>query len=112
AQRERLLTEAAEKLKNAQDALAKSSEEKLILEGQLASLRRQKSGDIYRGDDEAALVDGTIIGTNNADHQAFISIGNRQKVILGMTFAVYSDKSQIRPDAEGNYPRGKATLEV
>jgi hypothetical protein len=32
--------------------------------------------------------------------------------VLGMTFSVYSDKSQIRPDADGNYPRGKATLEV
>jgi hypothetical protein len=112
AQRERMLTEAAEKLKNTQDALAKSQEEKLILEGQLAQLRRRNSADIYRGDDEAALVDGTIIGTNNAERQAFVSIGNRQKVILGMTFSVYSDKSQIRPDAEGNYPRGKAMLEV
>lgn len=112
AQRERLLSEAAERLKNAQDSLAKAQEEKLILEGQLASLRNRNRGDLYRGDDEAALVDGTVIGTNNSDHQAFISIGNRQRVILGMTFAVYSDKAQIRPDAEGNYPRGKATLEV
>jgi len=112
AQRERITTESAEKYKNSQDALAKSQEEKLILEGQLASLRRRNSADIYKGDDEAALVDGTIIGTSPSDHQAFISIGNKQRVILGMTFAVYSDKSQIRPDAEGNYPRGKATLEV
>lgn len=112
AQRERIQTESAEKLKNSQDALAKSQEEKLILEGQLAALRRAKSADIYKGDDEAALVDGTIIGTNPDGHQAFISIGNKQRVILGMTFAVYSDKTQIRPDADGNYPRGKATLEV
>jgi hypothetical protein len=112
AQRERMLTEAAEKLKNTQDALAKSQEEKLILEGQLAALRRAKQTDIYKGDDEAALVDGNIIGTNPDGHQAFISIGNKQRVILGMTFAVYSDKAQIRPDSEGNYPRGKATLEV
>jgi len=110
AQRERMLTEAAEKLKNTQDALAKAQEDKLILEGQLASLRRRNQGDIYKGDDEAALVDGTVIGASPG--QAFISIGNKQRVILGMTFAVYSDKAQIRPDASGNYPRGKATLEV
>jgi hypothetical protein len=112
AQRERLLTEAAEKLKSSQDQLAKASEDNLILVGQLAQLRRQKSNDLYKGDDEAALVDGTIIGANGSEHQAFISIGARQKVVLGMTFSVYSDKNAIRPDHEGNYPRGKATLEV
>ena len=67
---------------------------------------------MYKGADEAALVDGTVIGANGSDRQAFISIGDKQKVVLGMTFSVYSDKTQIRPDADGNYPRGKATLEV
>jgi hypothetical protein len=112
AQRERLLTEAAEKLKAAQDQLAKASEDNLILQGQLAALRRQRSQDIYKGDDEASLVDGTIIGVNSGERQAFISIGQKQKVVLGMTFSVYADKNAIRPDKDGNYPRGKAYLEV
>jgi hypothetical protein len=112
AQRERLATEMAEKLKASQDQLAKASEDKLILEGQLQALRKAKATDLYKGDDEAALVDGTVIGTNGGEHQAFISIGAKQKVVLGMTFSVYSDKSQIRPDRDGNYPHGKAALEV
>jgi hypothetical protein len=112
AQRERLATEAAEKLKASQDQLAKTSEDKLILEGQLNALRKNKRSDIYTGEDEASLVDGTVIGLNGSDHQAFISIGAKQKVVLGMTFAVYADKAAIRPDKDGNYPRGKATLEV
>jgi hypothetical protein len=112
AQRERTSNEAAEKIKGLQDQLSKASEDNLILVGQLAALRRQKSNDLYKGDDEAALVDGTIIGANGSEHQAFISIGARQRVILGMTFSVYADKNAIHPDRDGNYPRGKATLEV
>ena len=29
-----------------------------------------------------------------------------------MNFAVYGDETQIRPDAEGNYPQGKGAVEV
>ncbi|HYE62750.1 MAG TPA: hypothetical protein VD997_12210 [Phycisphaerales bacterium] len=112
AQRERQLTEAAEKLKLAQDNLTKTSEQLLIANNQLADLRKQKSGEMFRADDESALVDGSVLNTNPADHQAFISIGSRQKVVLGMTFNVYPTKAAVQPDKEGNYPRGKALLEV
>jgi hypothetical protein len=112
AQRERQVTEAAEKLKAAQDQLAKSNEELLITKGQLADLRKQKSGEMFRSDDESTLVDGSVLSTNPADHQAFISIGSRQKVVLGMTFNVYSSKTAIQPNKDGAYPAGKALIEV
>jgi archaellum component FlaC len=112
AQRERQATEAAEKLKAAQDQLARSNEELLITKGQLADIRKQKSGEMFRSDDESALVDGTVLSTNPADRQAFVSIGSRQKVVLGMTFNVYSTKAAIQPNKDGGYPTGKALIEV
>lgn len=112
AQRERQLTEADEKLKAAQDLLAKSNEQLLIANGQLTALRQQKSGEIFTGGDESALVDGSVLNTSPGDRQAFINRGSRDKVTLGMTFNVYSTAAAIKPDADGNYPRGKAVIEV
>jgi len=112
AQRDRLVNEFGEKEASLTGQLTKLTEEKLIIESQLQACRGQKNLATLKGDDESALVDATVIGTNNTDRQAFISIGRKQKVVLGMTFAVYSDKGALRPDPDGNYPRGKATLEV
>jgi hypothetical protein len=103
---------AAESEARLNEQLKKLNEEKLIIESQLNALRAQKNLAIVRPGDEAALVDGTVIATDGSARQAFISLGARNHVVLGMTFSVYSNAEAIRPDAEGNYPRGKATLEV
>ena len=84
----------------------------LLLEDQIASLQRQGRGESLSPKDEFSLVDGTVANTNPGQNEVFISIGRRQNVILGMNFAVYGDETQIRPDAEGNYPQGKGALEV
>jgi hypothetical protein len=84
----------------------------LILGNQLAVLRGQRNQAVLRTGDESALVDAEIVGTNSADRTAFLSIGRRQNVVLGMTFAVYPTASAIRPNDAGEYPPGKATLEV
>jgi hypothetical protein len=105
-------TEAAEAQKRLQDQLTRLTEESLILRDQLQALRGQRNQEIFRGSAEDALVDGQIIGVDNAQGVAFLSIGGRQKVTLGMTFSVYSDGRAIRLDDQGNYPRPKATLEV
>ncbi|MBS0190796.1 MAG: FlgT C-terminal domain-containing protein [Phycisphaerales bacterium] len=84
----------------------------LILEDQLARLRGERSKTTARGTAEEALVDGTIIGVNATQKQVFLSIGRRQKVNVGMTFAVYNDANSIKQDSEGNYKPGKATVEV
>lgn len=112
AQRERQTTESAEKVKGLQDQLTKANETILVQNGQLASLRQQKSGELFKADDESALVDATVLSTNPGERQAFISIGSRQRVVLGMSFNVYSTKAAIRPDKDGNYPSGKAVVEV
>lgn len=105
-------TEASETKRRLETQLAKLTDEKLILEGQLAVLRGQKNLETFRGRREESLVDGDIIAINGGDRTAVVGIGARDRVVLGMTFAVYSDKNSIKLDDNGNYLPGKATLEI
>jgi len=93
-------------------SIGKLTEEKVIVESQLNALRSQKNLAVVRPGDEGALVDGTVVQTDGASRQVYISLGTKNHVVLGMTFTVYTNAEAIRPDADGNYPRGKATLEV
>jgi hypothetical protein len=104
--------EAAENKKRLENQLAELSEAKLIVEGQLAAARGQRNAEAFRGKPEAAHVDGEIIAVNGGERSVVLGIGSNQKVVLGMTFAVYSDANSITPDDQGRYPAGKATLEV
>lgn len=112
AQLDSVKQEAAENEARLKKSVEELSKEKLILEQQLAALRGQKNQVVLRPNNEAALVDAEIIGIDSAENHVFISIGRKQNVVLGMTFAVYSTAAQIRPSEDGTYPSGKATLEV
>ena len=57
-------------------------------------------------------MDGRIVSVNPSTNEAFIDLTTRDRLVLGMTFEIYDNASAIRPDASGNYPRGKATGEV
>ncbi|MDX2131991.1 MAG: hypothetical protein SFY69_08065 [Planctomycetota bacterium] len=103
---------AAEEEKRLADSIQQLTESKLILENQLAALRGQRNQGVVRPGDEYALVDAEVIGVEPGTRQVFLSIGRRNNVVLGMTFSVYATPQALRPDAEGNYPRGKATIEV
>ncbi len=94
------------------DAIRRLTTENIILKDTVADLRTKSRGDILKPADEFALVDGRIVSVDPGQNQVYIGIGSKNKVILGMSFAVYSDAKAIRPDANGNYPRGKAELEV
>lgn len=61
--------------------------------------------------DEATLVDGTVLRALEGN-DVFLSLGSRDRIILGMTFEVYGSAADLRLDSNGNYPRGKATVEV
>lgn len=112
AQVDAIKQQAAESEDRLNKQLAKLTEEKVIIESQLNVLRAQKNLAVVRPGDEPSLVDGNVVGTDGSNRQAFISLGSANHVVLGMTFTVYSTPESIRPDADGNYPRGKATLEV
>jgi hypothetical protein len=86
--------------------------ENLQLKDQLAKLRGDKNRDILKGRPEAALVDANIIALDSGSQTVTLDRGRRDKVVLGMQFAVYADPTAIRPGADGEYPVGKATVEV
>ncbi len=81
-------------------------------EEQVRELRGQGRSTGVRPRTEESLVDGVIVAVNERDRQVTINRGERDKVTLGMTFAAYNDSQEIKPDAQGNYPRGKANLEI
>lgn len=61
--------------------------------------------------DPSILVDGTVLEVGFGN-EVFIDRGKNDRIVLGMTFDIYESASQLRPDANGNFPRGKATIEV
>ena len=71
-----------------------------------------RSGTRLLAEDEAALIDGTVVGLNPASNEIFISRGRLDNMVLGMTFEVYAANTSVRPNADGDYPSGKATVEV
>lgn len=93
--------------------IRESQEKQSIATETVKRLQEQLRGKTFEIDKEYNLVDGAIIGSDPGNNQYFINIGRAQKVVLGMTFEVYPDAPTIRPDARtGEYPAGKATLEV
>lgn len=84
----------------------------LIANDQLRRLKQEQAGQNLRSAAEEALVDGRVVGLNAADRQAYIGLGRKNRMVLGMTFEVYQDASAIVPDEKGNYPKGKGTVEV
>ncbi len=105
--------EAEETERSLQQQIAGLQQRNLILEDEVSTLREQVRGSALKPKSEAALVDGSIVNTNPNANEVFISQGRRQNVVLGMTFEVYSDAAQIRPNEQtGEYPRGKGSIEV
>lgn len=109
---ERLLTDRRDTEAQLSERIRQLQDQNLVLQNQVAQLRGEKNKDILRPEDEYALVDGQIAGIDSAAGRVFINLGRDQKVRLGMTFAVYASATEIRPDAEGIYPRGKGSIEI
>jgi hypothetical protein len=92
---------------------ARMTEEGLVLASQIKALRGDRAREIFTGRPEESLADAEVVGLTAADGTVIISIGQREKVTIGMTFSVYADAAAIKPDdTTGAYPRGKAGLEV
>ncbi len=104
--------ESADREASLQARIAQLEEESLRLQGQLTALRESQVDATLLPTDEYALVDGRIIGADPSQNAVFIDLGRQDRVVLGMSFEVYSNASAIRPDADGNYPPGKASVEI
>jgi len=103
-------TSRESRLQNENDELI---QENIVLQSQVARLMGEGSKDRTRPLNEEALVDGRVNQVNPIDNEVMISIGRDKKAILGMTFAIYDDATDIRLDEEtGEYPAGKAVVEI
>ncbi len=103
-------TDRERTLQNATDELI---QENIVLQDQILRLQGEGRVTSVAGLPEEALVDGRINQVNPIDNEVVLSIGREQKAVLGMTFAVYDDATDIRIDDETlEYPAGKAVVEI
>lgn len=85
----------------------------IVQSDQLARARGENNADRLLPFAQEALVDGRIDQVDRAVNEVILSIGRQDKVVLGMTFAIYSSPTDIRPDdVTGEYPEGKGVIEV
>ena len=82
------------------------------LKSRIEELEAYRSENRLKPPDPATLVDGRIIDIAGSNNQVYVDRGQQDQIVLGMTFEVYDDASQIRPQADGQFPRGKASLQI
>lgn len=82
-----------------------------MLEARLASLQALNSRDRFKPMDPSLLSDGSVIEVVGSD-RVYIDRGRQDHIVLGMTFEVYDDAAQIRPDEQGRMPESKASIQV
>lgn len=95
-----------------QAEVSELSSQILALQDQLRAARGLGTGGSLAGADEAALVDAEVVAINATDGSIVLNRGKRDRMVLGLRFVIYDDATSIRPNAAGNYPPGKATVEV
>lgn len=81
------------------------------LTNDISALNDRLRGITHSSMDEAVLPDGFIQEFGERD-TVYIDLGQEDHVVLGMTFEVYGNTTELKPDSMGNTPRGKATIEV
>jgi hypothetical protein len=110
---EQTLADAAAEVDQMQSRLDEVTRDNNLLRDQVARLRGQGKSDRLQPLNEAELVDGRIDQVIASDKEVLLSIGRNQKAVLGMTFAVYDNATDIRINANTNeYPAGKAVIEI
>lgn len=108
-----LEADAAARTKKLEGKVSSLERENLTLVELVSKLRGEQSKAVLSAQAEEALVDGRVIAVSPNGREVSLDLGSKQKLQLGMTFAVYTDGKQIKTDEKtGDYKRGKATLEV
>jgi hypothetical protein len=82
------------------------------IKGKNRMLKNSLNRDQLRAADPATLADGRILDVIGGGDHVYINRGRNDQIVLGMTFEVYNSASQIRPDENGEEPRGKASIQV
>lgn len=109
---EKIKRDANDEISRLNDRIARQNEELAVAQNKIKSLQKERSAETLRPSDEAALVDGEVVAVVDADGTIYINRGRNHRVVLGMTFEVYGDAGAIKPNAAGDYPRGKGAIEV
>ncbi len=111
--REELRAQYEGQVANLENDIDQISRDNVVLISRLDELESRLSAERVKPQNPATLVDAEIIDTIRGADQVFISRGRRHHITRGMTFEVYDDPGSIRIDARtGEYPRGKASLQV
>jgi hypothetical protein len=115
------LNKAKDTLRNQYEATKQQLEEEVdnlsrenqVLIGRIDEFEKIRAGAQIRAQNPAMQVDGGIIDVPSGSDQIFINKGKKDKIVLGMTFEVYSDANMIHVNPQtGEVPRGKASLQV
>lgn len=108
-----ITSEFAQREQELSARIAKLQEENLVSAGQIAKLRGERNQELFKGRAEESLVDTKVVALKPNENAVVIGIGRKQKVDVGMSFAIYGDAASIKLDpVTGEYPRGKANVEV
>ncbi|MDP7004971.1 MAG: hypothetical protein QF718_02010 [Phycisphaerales bacterium] len=86
-------------------------EENSRLEGAVEDLRDRVESGRMNAVKPAELVDGRVLDVSTGN-VVFIDRGSNDRIVHGMTFEVYDSESQLRVGENGDFPRGKASIEV
>ncbi|MCK4871931.1 MAG: hypothetical protein KAS72_04310 [Phycisphaerales bacterium] len=88
------------------------NEQIIVQTGQITELRKEAASATVGPQDESALVDATVIGTNPASQTVILDKGRRHNIVLGMNFEVYASAALIHDADSQRLLRGKASIEV
>ncbi len=102
-----------QEIRDKENRIAELNQQILVLQDQVRRLRGESVHNRVTPMDEFALVDGEVAAVEPAGDVVVITIGRRDKLVIGMTFSVYGSASEIRPaDGGQDYRPGKAVIEV
>ncbi len=85
--------------------------DKTLLASTAADLREIINSSRMSSADPATLVDGLVLDAVGTD-RVFIDRGSNDRIVLGMSFEIYDDATQLRVNKDGKLPRGKASIEI
>lgn len=105
-------SEGEQRAAELQTSLSEARDQVLLLQEQLDRCRGETRATALAPADEATIFDGAIVAIDAVSGEVAINRGARNHIVLGMTFEVYTGGTVIRPDDNGEYPTGKAAIEV
>ena len=107
----RLLGGKTSQIQQLKDERKRLINEKASLASEAADLRELVNSSRMSTIDPSTIVDGHILDTAGTD-RVFIDLGSLDHIVLGMSFEIYDDATQLRINEDGEFPRGKASIEI